>query len=242
MLALRRFKTSCYIHDKHLLVCTDTLATVGVHHQGAVYALRRMSQLARHLLLLWSQKHLECFAPYHVPGELNRAADKLSRQPALPGEWRLHPEVVQLIWRRFGDAQVDLFASPDTSIATLFYSLSEGDPRHGRAAHSWPRGLRKYAFPPVSLLAQHPVQGQGGRGAGPLGGAVLAQSDWFPEPVLLATAPPWQFPLKRDLLSQRGAPSGTRFQTCGISTYGPWTGRGGSRWAISIGSKHHHFS
>ncbi len=31
---------------------------------------------------------------------------------------------------------------------------------------------------------------------------------------------------------REGAPSGTRAQTCGISTYGPWTGRGGSKWAL----------
>ncbi len=40
---------------------------------------------------------------------------------------------------------------------------------------------------------------------------------------------------------REGAPSGTRAQTCGISTYGPWTGRGGSKWATSSGSKHYHF-
>ncbi len=61
----------------------------------------------------WSQKHLRSLRTIHVPGKLNRAADELSRQPALPGEWQL--QVVQLIWRRFGDAQLDLFASPDTS-------------------------------------------------------------------------------------------------------------------------------
>ncbi len=40
---------------------------------------------------------------------------------------------------------------------------------------------------------------------------------------------------------REGALSGTRAQTCGISTYGPWTGRGGSKWATSSGSKHYHF-
>ncbi len=40
---------------------------------------------------------------------------------------------------------------------------------------------------------------------------------------------------------REGAPSGTRAQTCGISTYGPWTGRGGSKWATSSGSKHYRF-
>ncbi len=45
---------------------------------------------------------------------LNRAAEELS-QAALPGEWRLHPQMVLLIWRCFGLAQVDLFASLDSS-------------------------------------------------------------------------------------------------------------------------------
>ncbi len=146
----------------------------------------------------------EVLRAVHVPGELNRAADKLSRQPALPGEWRLHPEVVQLIWRRFGDAQVDLFASPDTSHCHLFYSLSEGTLGTDALAHSWPRGLRKYSFPPVSLLAQTLCKVREDEEQVLLVAPYWPNRTWFPEPVLLATAPPWQIPLKRDLLSQRG--------------------------------------
>ncbi len=41
---------------------------------------------------------------------------------------------------------------------------------------------------------------------------------------------------------REGAPFGTHVQTCGIFTCGPWTGRGGSKWATSSGSGHHHFS
>ncbi len=67
-----------------------------VHQSPRRLHSRRMSQLARHLLL-WSQKHLRSLRAVHVPGELNRAADELPRQPALPGEWRLHPKVLQLI-------------------------------------------------------------------------------------------------------------------------------------------------
>ncbi len=101
--------------------------------------------------MYWSVQSLRAV---HVPGELNRAAAKLSHQPALPGEWQLLPEVLQLIWRRFGDAQVDLFASPDMFHCQLFFSLSEGTLGTDALAHSWSLGLRKYAFPPVSLLAQ----------------------------------------------------------------------------------------
>ncbi len=45
----------------------------------------------------------------------SEASKETTRQPSLSGEWRLHPKTVQLIGRRFGNAQVDLFASPNTS-------------------------------------------------------------------------------------------------------------------------------
>ncbi len=200
-LALCRFKG--LLHDKHVLVRTDNTATVAyINHQGGLCS-RRLSQLARHLLL-WSQKHLRSLRAVHIPGELNRAADELSRQPALPGEWRLHPEVVQLIWRRFGDAQVDLFASPDTFHCQLFYSLSEVTLGTDALAHSWPRGLRKYAFPPVSLLAQILCKVREDEEQVLLVAPYWPNRTWFPELMLLATVPPWQIPLRGDLPSQRG--------------------------------------
>ncbi len=207
-LALRRFRT--LLHEKHVLVRSDNTATVAyINHQGGLCS-RRMSQLARHLLL-WSQKHLRSLCAVHVPGELNRAADELSRQHALPGEWQLHPEVLQLIWRRFGDAQVDLFASPDTSHCQLFFSLSEGTLGTDALACSWPRGLRKYAFPPVSLLAQTLCKVREDEEQVLLVAPYWPNRTWFPELMLLATAPPWQIPLRRDLLSQRG---GTLWHPC----------------------------
>ncbi len=149
-LALNRLKRR--LRGEHVLVRTDNSATVAyINRQGGLRS-RRMSQLARHLLL-WSRKHLRSLRAIHILGLLNRTADELSRA-ALPGEWRLHPQTVQLIWRRFGLAQVDLFASLETSHCQLFYSLTDGTLGTDALAHSWPRGLRKYAFPPVSLLAQ----------------------------------------------------------------------------------------
>ncbi|CAM4537752.1 unnamed protein product [Leuciscus chuanchicus] len=69
-------------------------------------------------------------------GEFNRAADELTRQLTLPGEWILHPQVVQLIQRHFGATQVDPFASPDTSHCQLFYSLTEGTLGMDALAHT----------------------------------------------------------------------------------------------------------
>ncbi len=98
----------------------------------------RMSQLARHLLL-WSPTQFKSLRAVHIPGKLNRAADALSRQLSFPGEWRLHPETIRLIWSRFGEAQVDLFASLEYSYCQLYFSLTEGPLGTDALAHSWPR-------------------------------------------------------------------------------------------------------
>ncbi|KAL0152834.1 hypothetical protein M9458_051861, partial [Cirrhinus mrigala] len=107
-LILCRFRLM--LRGEHVLVRTDNMMMVTyINHQGGLHCLR-MSQLACYLLL-WSLKCLKSLRAVHIPGELNRAADALSRQLTLPGEWRLHPQVDQLIWNRFGEAQIDLARS-----------------------------------------------------------------------------------------------------------------------------------
>ncbi|XP_077100160.1 uncharacterized protein LOC143751477 [Siphateles boraxobius] len=198
-LALTRLKRR--LQGRDVLVRTDNTATVAyINRQGGLRS-RRMSQLARHLLL-WSQKHLRSLRAMYVPGLLNRVADELSRA-VLPGEWRLHPQAVQLIWREFGEAQVDLFASSETSHCQLFYSLTEGTLGTDALAHSWPWGLRKYAFPPVSLLAQTLCKVREDEEQVLLVAPYWPTRTWFPELMLLVTVPPWPIPLRKDLLTQR---------------------------------------
>ncbi len=99
---------------------------------------------------------------------------------ALPGEWRLHPQTVQPIWRCFGLAQVDLFVSLETSHYQLFYSLNEGTLWMDTLAHSWPRGPSQVCFNPSEPSRTDTVQDQGGWGAGPARGPILAHSDLVP--------------------------------------------------------------
>ncbi len=119
--------------------------------------------------------------------------------------------------RRFGLAQVDLFASLETSHCQLFYSLTEGTLSTDALAHSWPRGLREYAFPPVSLLAQTLCKVREEEEQILLVAPYWPTRTWFPELMLLVTAPPWQIPLRKDLL----APYGTCVQTSGNFMSGP---------------------
>ncbi|KAI2653489.1 ORF V: Enzymatic polyprotein [Labeo rohita] len=197
LLALRRFRSM--IQGKHVLVRTDNTTTVAyINHHVRSF---RMSQLARHLLL-WSQHRLKSLRATHIPGEANRVADSLSRQVSLGGEWRLHPESVQLIWDRFGQAQVDLFASPESTHCQLWYSLTEAPLGIDALAHSWPRGRLKYAFPPVSLIAQTLCKVREDKEQILLVAPFWPNRTWFSDLVLLASAPPWRIPLRKDLLSQ----------------------------------------
>lgn len=53
-------------------------------------------RLARRVLF-WAQTKLLLIIAVHVPGHLNSGEDLLSRQSLEDGEWRLHPQVVDLI-------------------------------------------------------------------------------------------------------------------------------------------------
>ncbi len=83
------------------------------------------------------------------------------------------------------------------------YSLPEGTLGTDALALSWPRGLRKYAFPPVSLLAQTLCKVREEEEQILLVAPYWPTRTWFPELMLLVTASPWQIPLRKDLLTQR---------------------------------------
>ncbi|XP_051959970.1 uncharacterized protein LOC127627568, partial [Xyrauchen texanus] len=198
-LALQKFLP--LTRNKHVLVRTDSTTVVAyINRQGGVRS-PYMSQLARRILL-WSQQRLESLRATHIPGNLNVIADALSRQSLPAGEWRLHPQSVQLIWDWFGKAQVDLFASQETSHCPLWYARTEAPLGADALAHSWPAGLRKYAFPPVSLLAQVLCKFREDEEQVILVAPYWPTRTWFSDLTLLMTAPPWRIPLRKDLLSQ----------------------------------------
>ncbi len=147
--ALKHFLPDLRNHN--VLVRTDNTAVVSyINHQGGLRS-RPLCKLA-HQILVWSQDKFLSLRAVYIPGHLNVGADILSRQGPRPGEWRLHPEMVKQIWRVFGQAQVDLFATHQTSHCPLWYSLTHPAPLGLDAmVQTWPR-LRLYAFPPIALL------------------------------------------------------------------------------------------
>ncbi len=69
-------------------------------------------------------------------------------------------------------------------------------------AHSWPRALRKYALPPVNLLAQTPCNVREDEEQVLLVTPYWPTRTWSPELIFLTTAPPWRIPLRKNVLAQ----------------------------------------
>ncbi|KAI2644940.1 Transposon Ty3-G Gag-Pol polyprotein [Labeo rohita] len=135
--ALKHFLPDLIGH--HVLVRTDNIAVVYyINHQGGLRS-RPLYKLA-HQILVWSQDKLLSLKAVYIPGHLNMGADILSRQGPRPGEWMLHPEVVKQIWRVFGQAQVDLFATQENAQCPLWFSLIHPAPLGLDAmVQTWPR-------------------------------------------------------------------------------------------------------
>lgn len=145
-------------------------------------------------------------------------ADALSGDLLLPGEWRLYPDVVQLIWQQFGNAEVDLFASELTTHCCRWFARTKTSNTLGQGAlaHEWPNCLL-YTVPPFSSRVAElsivrvpsfstsmgnptsniPVQTQGALVAPRWPGR-----PWFPLLLSLLQGKLWQLHIRRDLLSQ----------------------------------------
>ncbi|KAI2653070.1 Transposon Ty3-I Gag-Pol polyprotein [Labeo rohita] len=183
------------IKDRHVLVRTDNTTVVSyINHQGGIRS-RSLQRLAERFLL-WADRNFLSIRAVHVPGSQTCGVDMLSRGGPVHGQWRLHPQTIQMIWSLFGEAEIDLFASEENAHCQLFFSLTNA-PLQGDALSSrWPK-KRKYAFPPVKIMPLMLQKIREEKGTVLLVAPSWPNQLWFPE-----LAPPWPIPLRRDLLSQ----------------------------------------
>ncbi|XP_027901587.1 uncharacterized protein LOC114162038 [Xiphophorus couchianus] len=202
LLALRHF---CKVlMNQHVLIRTDNTTVVSyINRQGGTHSLPLLK--LSHRLLQWCSIHFLSVKATHIPGHLNLGADLLSRGGPLVREWRLHPSVVVQIWRRFGKASVDLFATKANTHCPLFFSITDHSAPLGvdALAHPWPNVLL-YAFPPVEIIL--PVLERVRRWG--LSLILVAPrwpaKSWYAEIISLLVMKPWKLPARRDLLSQAG--------------------------------------
>ncbi len=127
------------------------------------------------------------------------------------------PQMVQLIWRRFRATQVDLLPLQKPLTASCLFPDWENT-RQGCSGTQLTPGPAKICIPPSEPPCTDSVQSQGGLGAGPVGGVLLAQMDLVPR-----TDAPCDSP-SLAVSSEEGSTfseMGTRVQTSGNSMSGP---------------------
>ncbi len=187
--------------EHHIIVRTGNMAVVShINRQGGSRS-RTLDRLARRLLL-WSQDKFLSLRADHVPGILNLADDFLSRQKLRPGEWMLNRQTVSQIWNLFGKVEVDLFASQESSQCPLWFSLSFPTTLGIDAfAHLWSNVIL-YAFTPIKLIPAVLCRVKVSSARLLLIASFWPSQTWFSELTPLLYRPPWEIPIRQDLLSQ----------------------------------------
>ncbi len=111
---------------------------------------------------------------------LNQGADMLSRSNVPSEEWMLHPRTVRMIWKIFGKAEVDLFASKDSSHCPTYYSKVRDTLAQPSSMHSLiPQVIRRIREQGHKVLLVAPL---------------WENQPWLSELTQLLTAAPWPVP------------------------------------------------
>lgn len=146
--AFRRAIRTC----THLRIESDNTTAVSI--------LRRFGSRHKHLgraadpllraVLRWGL----CLQPIHLPGDDNRAADRLSRIAPERNEWSLSWEAMRAISRRWGRPTFDWFAT-HTNAKTQRFCARHPDPRSTRTdafIHDWADESLGLFVPPLNLI------------------------------------------------------------------------------------------
>ena len=151
-LGLKGFASSLELQHIRLLMDSST-AIAFINKKGGTHS-KMLSDLS---LLIWSwclKRKLSIYAE-HIPGVLNGLADSLSRRRPDFSDWTLNHHVFEILLKRWGPLDVDLFAARHNTQLKSFFSYHP-DPEalaSDALAQSW-GDLNCYAFPPFVLLGR----------------------------------------------------------------------------------------
>ncbi len=139
---MKRFWETPVYFEKWLLICSRSCSCTNKWHFSPPKRVELSAYLGHAPLYLRSLR------AFNVPGKLNQGADILSQGNVSPGEWRLHPQMIQTIWSVFEKEEVDLFALEDNFHCPTYFSKEQD-----ALVHDWPN-VHLYAFPQVALFPQ----------------------------------------------------------------------------------------
>lgn len=142
-----------FLQNKTIQICSDNISTIAfINHMGG--ASKELDSMARLIHQQALDMNAKIIASY-VSGTRNWRADQLSRLNSTY-EWKLHPNLFQLIDRYWGPHDIDRFASMMTTQLTHYNSLY-WDPYtsgvNALAQKDW-KSFNNFVNAPFSLLPQ----------------------------------------------------------------------------------------
>jgi len=134
-----------------LLRIDNTTAISYINRMGGIQ-FPKYNQLARKIWQFCEKRELWVFASY-IASKANIIADRESRSTKYHTEWEISPIWYNQIRRRFGQPDMDLFASNQNSKCTRYVSWLPDPHSVNVDAFTMPwKGIKFYAFPPFSLI------------------------------------------------------------------------------------------
>jgi len=139
----------------HILVATDnTTVKSYINRQGGTHSWSLMEETQLLFQLVMSNQWT--LKARHIAGKLNVLADQLSRAgQVIATEWTLHPQVVEMLFTKWGRPLIDLCATSLNNQCPLYVSPVP-DPQ-ALAVDCLSvnyQGLNAYAFPPQQILSR----------------------------------------------------------------------------------------
>ena len=181
------FKTE---HGLHIRICSDNSCAVAyINHMVGTHS-RKLNFLAR-CIWAWCIRHNFWLTASHIPGPDNHLADFFSRNFKEDIEWCLNREVFLEICNRFGEPDLDLFASR-LNRQTLNFVSWFPDPEAlmtDAFSFSW-APFFSYGFPPFCLLNKLLAKVRSDSAMGIFILLVWPTQPWFPAMLHLLAANP----------------------------------------------------
>jgi len=188
----------------HILVATDnTTVKSYINRQGGTRSWSLMKETVALFQSIMSNQWT--IKARHIAGKLNVLADQLSRKDqAIQTEWTLNPQVVEMIFTKWGRPLIDLCATTLNTQCQLYVSPVPDPQALGVDCLSMDfQGLEAYVFPPHQILQKIL---QKFISASHCRLIVVApwwpQRPWFPTLNLLSVENPLPLPLAPSLLRQ----------------------------------------
>ncbi|KAI5646183.1 sortilin, neurotensin receptor 3, domain-containing protein [Phthorimaea operculella] len=141
-----------HLSSKGLIIQSDNRTVIAyLRNEGGIKS-QALMRLTKEVFQILDQHDIQ-ISVYHIPGNYNYHADRLSRYKT-PSEWHLLPPVTQVLFKKWGTPTVDLFASRRAHIVPTYCTLDRSDKQatfYDALSMQWNHQLA-WLFPPPHLI------------------------------------------------------------------------------------------